>query len=133
MALPSQARIAELDFLQIKENFKTFLRSQSQFNDYDFDGAGLNIILDVLTYNTSYLAYYLNQVANEMFLESAQLRSSVVSRAKHLNYTPRSVRSAKPTVNLTIDPTLGPLDPAPASILIPTTQEFSTVIDAKTY
>lgn len=133
MALPSNARIVELDFLQVKENFKNFLKSQSQFNDYNFDGAGLSILLDVLTYNTSYLAFYLNQVASEMFLDSAQLRSSVVSRAKHLGYTPRSVRSARAFVDITIDPTLGPLSPNPASILIPTTQEFSTIVDAKTY
>lgn len=93
-------RIAELDFDGIKTNLKEYLRSQSQFSDYDFEGSGLNILLDVLAYNTHYMAYYLNMVGNEMFLDSATLRNSVVSHAKNLNYVPNSVRGAIAKVNI---------------------------------
>ena len=78
-------RIAELDFDTIKSNLRDYLRSQNQFTDYDFEGSGLNILLDILAYNTHYMAYYLNMISSEMFLDSAILRNSVVSHAKHLN------------------------------------------------
>ena len=95
-------RIAELDFDTIKLNLKDYLRSQNQFTDYDFSGSGLNILLDVLAYNTHYMAYYLNMVGNEAFLDSATIRSSVVSHAKHLNYLPTSARSASAIVDVII-------------------------------
>ena len=77
---PSRLRVTELDFDDIKDNLKTFLRAQNTFKDYDFEGSGMNILLDTLAYNTHYLAYNANMVANEMFLDSASLRSSTVSR-----------------------------------------------------
>lgn len=95
-------RISELDFDQIKFNLRNYLRSQSQFTDFDFEGSGLNILLDVLAYNTHYMAYYLNMIGNEMFLDTALLRNSVVSHAKHLNYVPKSLTSARATVNVLI-------------------------------
>jgi len=133
MALPSNSRITELDFLQIKQNLITYLQGQQQFKDYNFSGSSINILLDILALNTAYQAFYLNMVGSEMFLDSAQLRNSVVSRAKQLGYTTRSVQSARATVNVTIDPTQGPLTSTPSTILIPTSQEFSTVVDSKTY
>lgn len=87
-------KINALDFDDIKQNLKTYLESQTQFKDYDFEGSGLNILLDVLAYNTHYQGYYANMVANETFLDSALLQPSVVSIAKHLNYVPKSYRSA---------------------------------------
>lgn len=87
-------KIDALDFDGIKQNLKTYLQSQSQFKDYDFEGSGLNVLLDVLAYNTHYQSYYANMVANETFLDSALLQPSVVSIAKHLNYVPKSYRSA---------------------------------------
>jgi hypothetical protein len=81
--MADRLRVTELDFDTIKNNLKTFLNQQSEFTDYDFEGSGLNILLDILAYNTHYNAYYLNMVANEAFLDSAQLRDSVVSHAKH--------------------------------------------------
>ena len=81
-------RVTELDFDNIKNNLKVFLKAQSQFKDYDFEGAGMNILLDVLAYNTHYLGFNANMLANEMFLDSAALRSSVVSHAKTLGYEP---------------------------------------------
>jgi len=100
-------RITELDFDQIKNNFKDYLASQTQFKDYNFEGSGLNILLDVLAYNTHYQSFYANMVSNEMFLDSAVLRDSVVSIAKHLGYTTRSTRAATATVNVsTVDGTV---------------------------
>lgn len=92
--------ITELDFDDIKSNLKSFMSAQEQFTDYDFEGSGMNILLDVLAYNTHYLAYNTNMVANEMFLNSSILRSSIASHAKTLGYVPQSVRSANTTINI---------------------------------
>jgi len=94
--------VSELDFAQIKNNLKNFLRDQSEFSDFDFEAAGINVILDILAYNTHYMAYYNNMIANEMFLDTALLRDSVVSHAKMLGYTPVSSISPRATVNLQI-------------------------------
>src|SRR6056300_1579841 len=100
-------QVTELDFDDIKNNLKSFLKGQSEFTDYNFEGSGLNILLDTLAYNTHYLAYNLSMAMNESFLDSAMLRSSVVSQAKTIGYIPRSIRSAVATVNVIInDPTL---------------------------
>lgn len=88
-------RIDGLDFDAIKTNLKNYLRSQTQFKDFDFEGSGINIIMDLLAYNTHYQAFYANMVANEAFLDSSVLRSSAVSIAKQLGYTPRSTKSSK--------------------------------------
>jgi len=101
--MANRLRVTELDFDQIKNNLKTFLKQQTKFQDYDFEGAGLNILLDVLAYNTHYNAYYLNMVANESFLDTAILRDSVVSHAKMLNYIPYSYTAPIATINITID------------------------------
>jgi hypothetical protein len=104
MATPvNRINISDLDFDQIKTNLKTFLRSQEEFRDYDFEGAGLNILLDILAYNTHYNAYYLNMVANESFLDTSILRSSVVSHAKTLGYVPYSAKASVATINMTVD------------------------------
>jgi hypothetical protein len=90
MASNTNIQLSELDFNAIKSDFITFLQGQDTLKDYDYTGSGLSVLLDVLAYNTQYNAFYLNMVANEMFLDSAIQRSSVVSHAKLLNYTPRS-------------------------------------------
>ena len=92
-------RVTELDFGLIKQNLKTFLNQQSEFTDYDFEGSGLNILLDILAYNTHYQAYYLNMVANESFLDTALLRDSVISQAKVLGYVPYSRKSPRAIIN----------------------------------
>ena len=97
--------ITELDFDDIKDNMKTFLRNQTAFTDYDFEGSGMSALLDVLAYNTHYLAMNGNLLANEMFIDTASLRSSVVSHAKTLGYTPRSARAPIATVNVTVNDT----------------------------
>lgn len=100
--MADRLNVTELDFDSIKTNLKNFLKQQSEFEDYDFEGSGLNILLDVLAYNTHYNAFYLNAIANESFLDTAVLRNSVVSHAKKLGYTPRSKSAAKAIVNITV-------------------------------
>ena len=128
MAANSNIQITNLDFDSIKTNLKTFLRSQDKFKDYDFDGSALSNLLDVLAYNTHYNAYYLNMVANEMFLDTAAVRSSVVSHAKLLNYTPKSASSPTATVNLVVT------DVTSASLTLPKFTRFqSEAIDGVNY
>jgi hypothetical protein len=100
MAANNSISLVNLDFDTFKEQLKTYLRGQAQFSDYDFDGSNMSVLLDILSYNTHLNAFYLNMVASEMFLDSAQLRNSVISIAKSLNYTPRSTKSAKAILNL---------------------------------
>lgn len=103
MSNNNRIQITELDFDVIKQNLKTFLRSQSQFQDYDFEGSGLSVLLDVLAYNTHYNAFYLNMIANEAFLDSALLRDSIVSHAKTLGYTPYSTIAARATISVNVE------------------------------
>lgn len=93
--------LVSLDFDTLKAQLKQYLKGQAQFSDYDFDGSNMSVLLDILTYNTHLNAFYLNMVASEMFLDSAQLRNSIVSIAKALNYTPRSAKSARANITCT--------------------------------
>jgi hypothetical protein len=102
MAQNNSINVVNLDFDQIKESLKTYLQNQSVLKDYNFDGSVLNTLLDVLAYNTHYQAFYSNMVANEMFLDSALVRSSIVSHAKQLGYLPSSTRAAKGLVNVNL-------------------------------
>jgi len=99
--MADRLRVTELDFDTIKENLKTFLNQQSEFTDYDFEGSGLSVLLDILAYNTHYQAYYLNMVANEAFMDTALLRDSVVSHAKVLGYVPYSRKAPRAIINFT--------------------------------
>ena len=98
-------RVAELDFDDIKENLKVFLKGQNEFKDYDFEGSGMSVLLDTLAYNTHYLGFNANMLANEMFLDSASLRSSIVSHAKTLGYEVSSARAPIATVNINLSTT----------------------------
>ena len=129
MATNTKVTITELDFDTIKTNLKTYLKQQTTFQDYDFEGSGLSNLLDVLAYNTHYMSYYANMIANEMFLDSAMIRSSVVSLAKHLGYMPTSFVSPTAIVNVTINNVSG----SPASIILATGTEFRTTIDDVNY
>ena len=100
--MAERLRVTELDFDTIKENLKTYLQSQSEFTDYDFEGSSLSVLLDILAYNTHYNAYYLNMVANESFLDTALLRDSVISHAKVLGYVPYSRKAPAATINFTV-------------------------------
>ena len=101
----SRLRVTELDFDNIKDNLKFFLKGQDKFKDYDFEGSGMSILLDTLAYNTHYMAYNANMVANEMFLDSSSLRSSAVSHAKMLGYEVTSARAPKATINVNLQTT----------------------------
>ena len=94
--------VSEFDFDDVKSNLKTFLEVQDEFTDYNFEGSGLSILLDILAYNTHYLGFNMNMLANEMFLDSSSLRSSVVSHAKTLGYEPASARAPKAIVDVTL-------------------------------
>ena len=100
MASNSSLNLVNLDFDLMKGSLATFLKSQDQFKDYNFDGSAMNVLLDVLSYNTFKNAFYLNMIHSEGFLDSAQLQDSVYSHAKELNYLPRSAKSS--VANVTI-------------------------------
>ena len=124
----SKLEVSELDFDTIKTNLKNFLSDQNEFADYDFDASGLSVLLDLLAYNTHYNAFYLNMIANEMFLDTASIRSSVVSRSKHLGYTPVSQKGAKAFVDITITPAN-----TPATIVIEKDTQFTATVNGISY
>ena len=119
MAINSTKDFTTLDFESIKNNLKEYLKAQDVFKDYDFEASNINVLLDVLAYNTNMNAFYLNMLSNEMFLDSALMRDSIVSHAKELNYLPRSFRSAVANVNITITDSIN------SSVLIPRGTSFT--------
>ena len=125
--MATKLEISQLDFDGIKDNLKTFLSQQDEFVDYDFEGSGMNILLDVLAYNTHYLGYNANMLANEMYLDSADQRASVVSLAKQVGYTPRSAVSAKATIDLVVNNASG------SSITMSRGTKFSATVDEINY
>jgi hypothetical protein len=128
--MADRLQVTELDFDSIKTNLKNFLKQQSEFVDYDFEGSGLNVLLDILAYNTHYNSYYVNMVANESFLDTALLRNSVVSHAKKMGYTPRSTKSSKAIINVSVDSGSS----NSGSLTIETGQAFlSNLIDGRSY
>jgi len=129
MANNRKINVTELDFDNIKNNLKDYLRGQSEFQDYDFEGSAMSVLLDVLAYNTHYNALYNNMAINEMFLDSARKRNNIVSLAKMLGYTPRSATCASATVNLLVSGGSS----APSNITIPALSPFSTIIDGSQY
>jgi len=104
MAINTKGRIeiTDLDFDSIKSNFKTFLSQQTQFTDYDFEGSSMSILMDLLAYNTHYMAFHANMLANEMFIDTALTRASAVSHAKSLGYLPSSMKSSNTYVDVTV-------------------------------
>lgn len=121
--------VTEMDFDQIKSNLKTFLQSQTQLADYDYEGSAISTIIDVLAYNTFYNAFNANLNINEIFLDTAQVRNNVVSHAKSLGYVPRSTTSAFATINVVVNNPAG----SPSSLAMPRGTTFQTKIDNKTY
>jgi len=122
-------RVTELDFSGIRDNLKSYLSTQSQFQDYDFEGSAMAVLLDVLAYNTHYNAYYLNMLANEMFLDTAQQRDSVVSRAKELGYVPVSAIGATANVQVIFTGVAS----GTTQFTIPKNSKFTTTVDDVTY
>ena len=121
----SYLQVTELDFNEIRNNLKTYLSSQTQFQDYDFEGSAMSVLLDLLSYNTHYNSYYVNMLANEMFLDTAQQRDSVVSNAKLVGYTPISAVGASANVTLTF----GGVSGSVSQFTIPKDSKFSTTVD----
>ena len=123
----SKLVVSDLDFNDIKRNLKTFLQSQSQFQDYDFEGSSLAILLDILSYNTHYMAYLANMATNELYLDSADIRNNIVSLAKMLGYTPSSPRAPKASINLVVNNGTG------TSITMAKGTVFTSTVEDTTY
>ena len=125
----SSISLTSLDFADYKNSLKTFMQSQSQFRDYNFDGSNLSTLLDLLSYNTYMNAFYLNMVGSEMFLDTAQLRDSVVLKAVELNYTPRSFRSSYAKINIAV----ANVTNNPALLTIPSGTSFTGKAGSNSY
>ena len=123
----NKLEVSELDFDLIKSNLKKFLQSQSEFQDYNFEGSGFSILLDLLAYNTHYLGFNANMLANEMYLDSADIRKNIVSLAKMLGYTPTSPKSPTASINILVNNASG------ASITMAKGTTFTTLVDGTTY
>ena len=119
--------ISQLDFDGIKDNLKTFLSQQNELSDYYFEGSGMNILLDVLAYNTHYLGYNAMMLANEMYLDSADQRSSVVSLAKQVGYTPKSATSSQAIIDVVLNNASG------SSVTMSRGTKFTTTVDGTNY
>jgi hypothetical protein len=119
--------VTDLDFDTIKGNLKTYLKGQSEFTDYDFEGSGLSTLLDILSYNTHYNAFMANMLANEMFLDTAVKRNSVISHARHLGYTPTSSTAPIAYLNVTVNDATG------GSLTMTAGHIFTTTISGQTY
>lgn len=124
----SSINLIDLDFNSLKSSLKSYLSSQAKFQDYNFDGSNMSVLLDVLAYNTYLNTFYMNMVASEMFLDTAQLRDSIVSHAKELNYIPRSFRSAQANVNISITPST-----TVTSVVIPAKTGFTSRVGSNTF
>lgn len=130
--MASNLRVTELDFFQIRENLKTYLKSlqgKGKFTDYDFDGSGMSVLIDLLAYNTHYNAINANMAINEVFLDTAERRNNIVSHAKMLGYVPRSIVSSFAYVNITINNPSG----SPAALTLDRGTVFTTTINETQY
>ncbi|AGE60388.1 baseplate wedge subunit [Pelagibacter phage HTVC008M] len=127
MATNKKLEVTDLDFDTIKTNLKKFLRQQDQFTDYDFEGSTISSLLDVLAYNTHYNGVYANVLANEMFLDSADMRNSIVSHAKHVGYTPRSATAPYADVDLVVNNATG------ATLTAAQGTTFTSTVDGVSY
>lgn len=131
-ATPSN--LTSLDFFEIKESIKSYLRTRTEFSDYDFEGSSASYLIDTLAYNTYYSAFTANMSMNEAFLESATVRDNVVRLAKQLNYTPRSIKAAKACVRITAQAALLPgAQSYPDSIIIKKGDVFISEINGETF
>lgn len=121
--------VSELDFDNIKTNLKSFLQGQSEFQDYDFEGSGFAVLLDVLSYNTHYLGFNANMLANEMYLDSADIRKNIVSLAKMIGYTPTSCRASNAELTVRVNN----VPNTTTAITMDKGTVFTTSIDGQSY
>ena len=119
--------VSDYDFDAIKVNLKNFLQGQVEFQDYDFEGSSLNILLDILSYNTHYLAYLANMATNELYLDSADIRNNIVSLAKMIGYTPSSPRAPMASIDVTLNNATG------TSVTMSKGTVFTTTVDNTSY
>ena len=119
--------VSEYDFDAIKSNLKSFLQGQTSFQDYDFEGSSLNILLDILSYNTHYLAYLANMSTNELYLDSADIRNNIVSLAKMIGYTPSSPRAPMASIDIQINNATG------SSVTMSKGTVFTTTVENTSY
>lgn len=132
--LESKLVVTDPDFDTIKTNLKNFLRSQDTFSDYDFEGSALSTLIDLLAYNTHYLSFYVNMLANESFLDTASIRDSVISHAKMLGYTPGSMTSSKARINLSFTAANNESVATTSALTLPKFTKFSSsAIDGVNY
>jgi nitrate reductase NapAB chaperone NapD len=125
----SNIRVSDMDFDGIKTSLKSFLKNQGEFADYDFEASGMTVLMDILAYNTYYNSVLANYVANETFIDSAVRRDSVVSIAKSLGYRPKSARSAKARIGMTLSSAVG----EPDSLVLKAGTPFDTVVKQQSY
>ena len=125
----NKLQVSDFDFDDIKANLKSFLQDQSEFQDYDFEGSGFAVLLDLLAYNTHYLGFNANVLANEMYLDSADIRKNIVSLAKMLGYTPTSPKSPTATIDILLNNVTG----NPATVTMAKGTAFTTTVDGETY
>ena len=123
----AKLNISQLDFDEIKGNLKRFLSNQNQFKDYDFEGSGMAVLMDLLAYNTHYLAYNANVAANEMFIDTADMRNSIVSLAKALGYTPNSATAPYADINVVINDATG------STLVMSAGTQFTTTVNGLSY
>ena len=128
MAANNALLVTDLNFDTIKGNLQSYLSSQSEFQDYDFESSGMQTIIQLLAYNTYQNAIYTNFVSNEMFLDSALIRNNVVSHAKLLGFTPTSARGAEATISVTVNPA-----GSPDTVVVPANTTFSSTVDGVSY
>ena len=129
----NKLRVSDLDFDKIKSNLKTFLKSQAQFKDYDFEGSSLSVLVDLLAYNTHYNSFYANMIANEMFLDTAVFRESIVSKAKMLGYTPTSRNASEvfTSIKVYITPVAGKTPPS--NLILKQYSKFTSSVGDQSY
>ena len=131
MASKQTIQTTNLNFDDIKTSLKDYLNGQTEFTDFDFEGSGLSVLLDVLAVNTHQNALLANFGLNESFLSTAQTRSAMINHALNLGYVPRSKSGAKATVTLSVN--LTSVSPKPGSITLPQFTEFKTTVDGVQY
>ena len=125
--MASKLNISQLNFDDIKANLKRYLSNQNQFKDYDFEGSGMAVLMDLLAYNTHYLSYHANIAANEMFIDTADIRESIVSLAKALGYTPNSPRASEADINVVVNGATG------STLTMNAGTQFTTTVDGVGY
>ena len=129
----SALTLSNLDFEGIRSSFVTYLKGQTIFRDYDYEGSNISVILDLLSYNTYQNNFYLNMAVNEAFLDTAQTKDAVFSHSKELNYLPRSYKSAEAVVDITIVPPADAFGNYPSQIVLPKNTSFQSTMDNKIY